>query len=312
MQLRTNTSGYHKAAIELVVALGFVALPSLNAVTLNLTGADTTANGWRTINSASGGYMTDATNDSQTGQAVCEIVGTTASPAAYLGYGTVSSTSYIGFRVRFQSLSSTENNLKQCTWFGFNFDGDASVDMWVGMDHQDQNSSKWQIVIANATSQNDNTQNIGPSNASMVYSTGGQTTLPINGYTPSLNTNYAYTTVTATNTTIGSSLDLDGGGASDAILSWLVPFADFSAAINSSSVMGTSFGYNENTLFTVTVVTSNTQNTVNQDVLGLSGLTGSFVYSEPISAATPVPEPHTAMILGALFAPFALRRRRRA
>ncbi len=308
MTLRTNT-----LKVTCGFALGLVSYaPEASAVVLSLSGEDTTANGWRTINAAGGGYVTDDFNDSQTGQTVPEIVGSAAAPAAYLGYGTISSTQYLGFRVRLEELSSNENNLKQATWFGFNFDGDASVDLWVGMDHVSQQSQNWQVVIANAQGQNDNAVNIGPSNAGMVYSTGGQSTLPINAYAAVSGTNYSYVTASASNTTLGGGVyDLDGGGSVDALLSWTVPYADFAAAVNSSAVMGTGFGFNQDTLFTVTVVTSNTQNTVNQDVGGITGLGVSFVYSAPISAATPVPEPSTAMILGALLMPFAMRRRRR-
>lgn len=170
----------------------------------------------------------------------------------------------------------------------------------------------WKVVIANAEGQNDNAVNIGPSNAGMVYSTGGQATLPINSYAAVNGTNYSYVTASASNTTLGNVYDLDGGGSVDALLSWTVPYADFVSAVNSSAVMGTSFGFNQDTLFTVTVVTSNTQNTVNQDVGGVTGLSVNFVYSAPISAATPVPEPSTAVILAALFGPFLVRRRRRA
>lgn len=306
--IRTNT-----LKISCGLALGFVAYaPEASAVNLSLSGADTTANGWRTIDAVGGGFVTDDFNDSQTGQTVPEIVGSSAAPAAYLGYGTISSTQYLGFRVRLEELSSNESNLKQVTWFGFNFDGDSSVDLWVGMDHKSQQSADWQVVIANATNQNNNAENIGPSNAGMVYSTGGQSTLPINAYATVSGTNYSYVTASASNTTFGTTYDLDGAGSVDALLSWVVPYADFVSAVNSSAVMGTGFGFNQNTLFTVTVVTSNTQNTVNQDVGGITGLGVSFVYSAPISAATPVPEPSTAVILAALFSPFVVRRRRRA
>ncbi len=308
MILRTNTLN---AACGMALLVAF-ATTQLHAQTLSLSGADTTANGWRTINASGGGFVTDDFNDSQTGQTVPEIVGSSVSPAAYFGYGTISSTEYLGFRVRLEELSSNESNLKQVTWFGFNFDGDASVDLWVGMDHKSQQSNDWQVVIANATNQNNNVENIGPSNAGMVYSTGGQTTLPINSYAAVNGTNYSYVTASASNTTLGTAYDLDGAGAVDALLSWTVPYADFVAAVNSSAVMGTGFGFNQDTLFTVTVVTSNTQNTVNQDVGGVTGLSVIFVYSAPISAATPVPEPSTAVILAALFGPFVVRRRRRA
>ncbi len=299
------------SVLSLSLLAGLLA-SAAQAQTLSLGGADTVANGWRPIMATGGGYMTDPLNDSQTGQAVCEIVGTTASPAAYFGYGTIGGVQNIGFRVRLEALAGTESNLKQATWFGFNFDGDSSVDLWVGMDHISQQSNQWQLVIANAANQNDNTQNIGPSNASMVYSTGGQSTLPINAYAATLNTNYTYMNASATNTTLGTSYDLDGKGTTDGLLTWAVSFADFAAAVNSAAVMGTGFGFNSNSAFTLTVVTSNTQNTVNQDTLGLSGLTSSFIYSSPITSAIPVPEPHTALSLGVLLAPFALRRRRRA
>jgi hypothetical protein len=317
MRICTNILGSRvpaKKAGGLVVAAGFLAAASGNlfSQTLLLSGADTPANGWRPIMASGGGYMTDPLNDSQTGQPVCEIVGTTASPAAYLGFGTIGGVQQIGFRVRLQELSANENNLKQATWFGFNFDGDASIDLWAGMDHVSQQSNQWQLVIANATNQNDNTANIGPSNAGMVYSTGGQATLPINAYAASNGTNYTYITSSASNTTLGTSYDLDGLGAADALLSWAVPFSAFSAAVNSAAVMGTNFGFTADTNFRVTVVTSNTQNTVNQDALGISGTSVSFVYSAPISSATPIPEPSTALVLGALLFPFAVRRRRRA
>ncbi len=317
MELRSRTLDIQSPAKTFggfFVAFGFLAAASgsLFAQTLSLSGADTAANGWRPIMASGGGFMTDPLNDSQTGQPVCEIVGTTVSPAAYLGFGTISGVQNIGFRVRLEALAGTENNLKQATWFGFNFDGDASIDLWAGMDHVSQQSNQWQLVIANATNQNDNTANIGPSNAGMVYSTGGQATLPINAYAASLGTNYTYTTATAANTTLGTSYDLDGNGSTDALLTWAVPFAAFSAAVNSAAVMGTGFGFNADSNFTVTVVTSNTQNTVNQDALGITGTSVSFAYSAPISAATPIPEPSTALVLGALLFPFAARRRRRA
>jgi len=286
---------------------------------LSIGGADTSTNGWRPVLSASGGYLTDPLNDSQTGQDVCEIVGTASSPGAYFGSGTIGGVQYMGFRVRLEAIATTGGNynlsaLKQATWFGFNFDGDASVDMWVGSDNISQQTNQHQLVIANVVGQNNNTTNVGPSNASIDYSTGGSAVLPIKSYALQDGTNFSYQLVSGTNTTLGTSTGLGPDGTTDAILSWVVPYADFVSAVNSTAVMGTGFGFNSNSSFSVVVVTSNTQNTVNQDVLGLDGIvsTVSFSYSAPMTTSYPIPEASTATMASVLLLPFVLRRRRRS
>jgi hypothetical protein len=287
------------------------------AVVLDVASADVVGGVtvWRGIGSPSGGFLTDSGGkagaailgvaDQQTGQNVADLVGSTAAPTFYIGYGTVSGVDHVGFRVRLNEFS-TVGALKQMTYIGFDFDANGAADMFVGADLVSQQSSNWKVIIADT----DNTgANTSPNTTTITY---GQSITPI--YSQASNGNDSlinYQQVTAANATVGGVTTTSGNA--DAFLTFAIPYSAFIAAIKNPSVMGASFNFTPDTSYRITAGTSQQQNNINQDAM--SAMDVSFNFSSPINTSgSPVPEPSTFVIFGALLTPALIglvRRRRR-
>lgn len=299
------------------VAFSILGAISASAAVLDVSSADVVGGTtvWRGVtNSAGTAYLTDSGGkagvavvgvaDQQTGQNVSDLVGTASAPTLYVGYGTISSVDYIGFRVRLNTFD-TVGALKQVTYVGFDFDNNGIADMVVGANLQSQQSSNWRVVIADT----DNTMaNTSPSTTGIIY---GQSITPIYQLTTNGNDSYVnYQQVTATNSTVGGVTTISGDA--DAFLTFALPYASFVAAIQSTAVMGSSFNFTTDTTYRITAGTSQQENNINQDAMGAMDV--AFSFSAPISTsgATPVPEASTLVLFGAMIAPaLGLMARRR-
>ncbi len=298
---------------------------SAKATVLDVSSADVVGGVtvWRGVqNTAQTAYLTDTGGkagvavvgvaDQQTGQNVSDLVGTTTAPTLYIGYGTISNVDYIGFRVRLNTVSLTNGQnptadpggLKQVTYVGFDFDNNGVADMVVGANLQAEQSSNWRVVIADT----DNTKaNTSPSTTGIIY---GQSITPIYQLTTNGNDSYVnYQQVTSTNSTVGGSTAISGDA--DAFLTFALPYASFVAAIQSTSVMGSSFSFDANTTYRITAGTSQQENNINQDAMG--DMDVAFNFSAPISTSgSAIPEPASVAVFGALMIPVgAVMARRR-
>lgn len=209
---------------------------------------------------------------------------------------------YIGFRVRLNTFS-TVGALKQVTYIGFDFDSNGAADMFMGADLKSQQTSGWKVILADTDNSGANTS---PNTTTITY---GQSVAPLysiatNGADSLVN----YQQVTAANDIAGGGTTISGDA--DAFLTFALPYAEFVAAIQNSSVMGPSFTFDANTTYRITAGTSQQENNINQD--SMQAMDVSFNFSSPInSSGSPVPEPSTVVIFGALIAPafFAIARR---
>ena len=305
---------YLQKCIWLIAAFSITGSSPISAATLDVSSADVVGGVtiWRGVqNSSSTGYVTDTGGkacvatigvaDQQTGQNVSDLVGTTTAPTIYIGYGTISGVDYIGFRVRLNTFD-TVSALKQVTYIGFDFDNNNIADMVVGANLQSQQSSNWRVVIADT----DNTMaNTSPSTTGILY---GQSITPLYQLATNGNDSYVnYQQVTSTNATVGGVTTISGDA--DAFLTFALPYASFVSAIQSTSVMGSSFTFNANTTYRITAGTSQQENNINQDAMGAMDV--AFNFSAPINTSgSAVPEPASFAILGALITPVFLARRR--
>lgn len=312
---------------------------SASATTLDVAGNDGTGSAWRGIlNSAQTAYVVDSggkttpgsmgENDTQTGQQVSDMVGDATHPTVYIGYGTLGNSSgsttravnngtgasyslngvdAIGFRLRLD-VFSTVSAIKQNTWIGLDLDGNGSADLMIGSDLKTSGSFYTVITTTDNTS-----TNTGPSVTGINYgsgASGASAARVLYTYTTSgadALTNYQQ--VTSTNSTVGGVTTVNGDA--DAFLSFVVPYADFVAAVN--VVKGTSYTtstFDSTATFRVTAGTSQQQNNINQDAFG--NINSVYVFTPEMngsgsvgSTITPVPEPATYLIFGALMAPVA-------
>jgi len=326
--------------VSLFSAVGVL---SASATTLDISGADGTGSAWRGIlNSTQTAYVVDSggkvtpgsmgENDLQTGQQVADMVGDATHPTVYIGYGTLGSSAgsttravagtsmtassgtyslnsvdVIGFRLRLDSFS-TLSAIKQDTWIGFDLDGNGKPDLMIGSDLK--SSGQFYTVI---TSTNNSSTNTTPSNTGINYGSGASgasaATVLYTYTTSGADSLTNYQQVTSSNSTIGGVTTVNGDA--DAFLSFVVPYADFVSAVN--VVLGTSYttsNYATSTTFRVSAGTSQQDNNINQDAFG--NINSVYVYTPEMNATgtigstiTPVPEPATYLIFGALMAPVA-------
>jgi hypothetical protein len=289
------------AIIKVVVlgALGSVASIS-SAEVLNLTSATNTSP-WRALMSGSvyyqdsGGKTGNNTgiDDQQTGQGVSDIVGDASNVAAgYVGYGTMgtdTTTQYIAFRVRLNVVSTNLNTLNQVTYALIDVNRDGNVDFAVGGEY----ISTPIVTIVDATGQSGNT---GPSNTTLLLGTNN----------PALNTYTATSTGATANLTYVTATEATTiSGTADALISFAVPFTDFVAAVQNANVLTSGYSFDANSSFNVVIATSNNVNNINQDTMASMAAGVSFKFADTITVngTSPVPEPSTVVIFGALMAP---------
>jgi hypothetical protein len=210
----------------------------------------------------------------------------------------------IGFRVRLNGFKDNLQALNQVTYIGFNLDGDSTADLYVGVDLQSQDETKWKVVITDAGTGT----NLGPSTTTIPFA-GDSSTVPLNGayYTYSVgssgtNNNKVFTSDSLVNyqqTTTSNYSSLP-----DAFLTFAVPYADFATAAQYVTGGAT---FTAETAFKLFAATSTQPNALNQDNMG----SGDFVYSTPTntsgtigtSTVAPIPEPASVIVFGALMAP---------
>lgn len=309
------------AVLATAVALHAQSLPtlSLNSTDSGLWRGVTAPGGTAFLVDSGGNSTPDANGrgDSQTGQTVADIVGNLTSPTIFIAYGEIGGAAHLGFRIRLDELS-TAGALKQVTYIGFDFDavgtaGYGNADLYVGLDMKTQVPNNgdpaqyWRVVIsdvvdADGSGGNRKTYtNISPSTSKIAYNGTASTAL----WSIGTNANDSYALYHAADTFFGTAGSTNG--TQDAFLSFAVPFSAFTSAITAAGITIPG-GFDPYTTYRITANTSNTEQLLNQDFMAPE--TAPFNFSSPISSATPVPEPGTALILGALFVPFVYKRRR--
>ena len=247
----------------------------------------------------------DASNDQQTGSSEGDIVGNLAHPSVYTLFdngGTPSLTDgTLAFRIRLGADVSPAG-FKTALFVGIDANGDGAIDLFVGINNS---GSADTVGIWNPGAG----LNISP-NTTTIVST------PLVSYTQTA-LNYSWSAVTTTNDpSVGSALDLDGGGQNDYFLSFGLPFGDIVTQLATKGII-----VDQNSTFSYVISTATQANSLNQDLNGVGktydgAATWSALgaLSDPMSAAgvALVPEPNAAWLAGVLmFAGAVLRQRRR-
>jgi hypothetical protein len=189
-----------------------------------------------------------------------------------------------------------DNNL----FVGIDADLDGAIDLFVGVHNQGSNEqlAMWDPG-ANA--------NTSPSTTSIVS--------PPAWATAQTGTNYNFSGVTSINDPTATNFDLDADGDNDFFLSFGL---DFGQIVNQMALVS-GLSIDETTQIGLVLATSNSDNSLNQDLNGANGgisssLTWSAlgVMSNPLSFnPTAIPEPATGLLIGVVFGLGLVSRRQR-
>jgi hypothetical protein len=216
-----------------------------------------------TLQSPSGGILSDATYDQQTGQGADDFVGdsTNGHYGFYYKFGQINGTDSLVFRFRLNLLGDQQGVPKFTGNIRLGIDGDMNgdIDLYFGVSTgQGQNPEiVFQNPDAGKTNVSPNTSGLGTSYGNIVTTT----------------SNYHYSAVTD-----GSSYHTNKPGVpnADAFLTFAIPFSTFKTYLE-SQLTGHTITLESYLRF---LAFSSTQgNAVNQDVYGITGI-GTVRYDQ--------------------------------
>ncbi len=296
----TNKPELFSFWIVVFVGVMSITIPS----SFGQTGPGSSTANWQPI-SFGGTNFSDPFRDQQTGNTEADIIGTAVDPAFYIqhdGQNTPSSSDdLIGFRLR---LAADENpaGFKGAAFVGIDANLDGAVDLFIGVNNQGSGNA---IGLWNPGAG----LNISPNTTSIVspaFRAYGETAL-----------NYGFISVSGITDPAASAFDLDGGGKVDKFLSFFVPFADITLALDARGITGFSL----NSSVQLIAATATQDNALNQDLSGVNGGTksdltwgelGAFSQITTLGGPAPAPEPSTVALsaLAGGMVLFALLRRR--
>lgn len=247
------------------------------------------------------GVATDPNADHQTGILDADIVGNATHPSFYVGFdngGTPSvlTDGSIAFRLRVAG-DKNPSGFESAFWVGIDANGDGKLDLFAGAIE----GSKVGFYPAG------NSANISPSTTSLNASSPYYETVASAA-------NYSFVAVSNTTDPSATNYNLDGGSGgsanhTDHFVSFMLPFNQLVTAINTLGLGGAG-GFDETKGLRYVSATSNNQNSLNQDLNGISGSTSSSTtwtdlggFTKEYSAtgspivANQVPEPGSALLL---------------
>jgi hypothetical protein len=244
-----------------------------------------------------GGAVPDPIGDQQTGTPESDIIGNLANPAFYMKFNDGGSSSptngWVGFRLRVAADESPPG-FKGAAVVGLDANLDGRVDLFIGVNNQGSGN---QIGLWNSGPG----QNISPSTTTLVSPAG-------KSYDETAGV-YNFGSVNGTIDPTATTFDLDAGGKTDQFLSFVVPFPD---VVSQLAALGIS-GFTRNTPMRLIAATATQDNSLNEDLNGVSGGINSSSTWEQLGGLSlpyapngtqPIPEPSTGPLamLGAALA----------
>jgi hypothetical protein len=238
----------------------------------------------------------DPSSDQQTGAKEADIVGNALHPSAYTMFGDGNTPSLtdgtLAFRIRLGE-DSNPTGFKTALFVGIDANADGKLDLFLGVNNS--GSANTVGIWDPGTG-----ANVSPNTTSMVATALVSYTLT--------GSNYYWNPVTTTNDpSVGSALDLDGGGlpaGNDFFLGFAIPFSDIVAQL---AAVGITF--DQNSTLTYVIATATQANSLNQDLNGVAGSINSpltwsqlGVLSNPMTATglTMLPEINPSLLVGLL------------
>lgn len=223
--------------------------PKLNATVVDVNSPTT---GWTAIRYSNNNP--DPSNDQQTGSSEGDIVGNIFHASVYTAFGDAGTPSLtdgtLAFRIRI-GADINPNGFKTAAFVGIDANLDGKIDLFVGVNNS---GSANEIGLWDPGAG----ANVSPNTTSIVST-------PLVSYTETAS-NYSWVPVTTTiDPTVGTDLDLDGGGENDYFLTFAVPFGDIVTQLNALGISG----FNQNSTLTYVIATATQANSLNQDLNGV-------------------------------------------
>lgn len=244
----------------------------------------------------------DPINDSQTGQAEADIVGTSTLSGFFTDYdeGLTSGLSddTLSFRLRL-GTEETPSGFSHIAIIGLDADLDGTNDAFIMLDNSGQNEI---ALYTTGNKANDSPKTTSTKSTSYSY--------------PQNSTNYDWSMVSSNNCTectLAADYDLDNDFNPDFYLSFSVPFEDIIAVLALDGITGITPQSQINYI----AGTSTNTNSFNQDLVGVDGdpiATSTWASLGAISQTNtfiPAPEPGTGTMLGLGLGWLAISRKKR-
>lgn len=245
---------------------------------------------WVAIQYGNNNYP-DPSADQQTGSPEADIVGNTNHPSLYMKYndgGFGSPTNgYLGFRFRL-GADQNPSGFTGAAFVGMDVNLDGKLDLFVGVNNQGSGNHIGLWSPGNGL-------NISPSTTSIVS--------PASRMYTETSGNYSFTAISTTIDPPLLTLDINADGKTDQFLSFVVPFSDLVAAIAARGISG----FTKDTPLRLVAATATQDNSLNQDLNGVTGGVNSSSTWDQLGATTltysassmaPLPEPSALSLLG--------------
>lgn len=247
---RTLDGGRGLFSLGALALFCFLALsPPVNATIVDVTSPTT---GWTAIRYTNNNP--DPSNDQQTGSSEGDIVGNILHASVYTTFGDAGTPSLtdgtLAFRIRLGADVSPAG-FKTAMFVGIDANGDGKLDLFVGVNNSGAADTigLWDPGTG---------ANISPNTTSIVST-------PLVSYTQTAS-NYSWVPVTTTiDPSVGTDLDIDGGGKNDYFLTFDVPFSDIVAQLAAIGITG----FDQNSTLTYVIATATQANSLNQDLNGV-------------------------------------------
>ncbi|QHI70305.1 PEP-CTERM sorting domain-containing protein [Tichowtungia aerotolerans] len=233
----------------------------------------------------------DAFADQQTGLVSGDLVGDENHAAFYTQFddaGTADLTDgTIAFRARINSVKNeSKMDFDYNLFVGMDANLDGALDLFLGIDNNPNGTGQLAIWFPG------NGANTGPSTTTIVSP-------PTLTFDEVIGVNYYFTLIGAEIDPNASSYDVDGGGSTDAFISFSFNFNDIVSVLSSNGI-----SIDQSTPINYVMATATQNNSLNMDLNGVNGGTDSTLTFSELGATSDtfspdgVPEPAVVALLG--------------